>query len=29
MVGEMMALRWEPTHITKHSPKVSPYIDVI
>jgi len=20
-----MALRWEPTHVTKHSPRISPY----
>jgi len=20
-----MALRWEPTYVTKHSPRVSPY----
>jgi len=23
-----MALRWEPTHVTKHSPRISPYSDV-
>ena len=23
-IGEMAALRWEPTHITKHCPRVVP-----
>jgi len=23
-IGEMMALRWEPTHITKPNPRVVP-----
>jgi len=23
-IGEMAALRWEPTHVTKHCPRVVP-----
>ena len=23
-IGEMVALRWEPTHVTKHCPRVVP-----
>jgi len=24
VIGEMVAFRWEPTHVTKHCPRVVP-----